>query len=55
MKRRRVTWEQFQLVNCNKTKAFEDMCRMLFRNCFFDKKTLFTTEHNLSGIEILPI
>ena len=36
----KATWERFEYLNENKTKAFENLCRLLFKHTFFDKKTI---------------
>ncbi|KSU30208.1 hypothetical protein NCDO895_0481 [Lactococcus lactis subsp. lactis] len=38
---KKITWEQFEAVNENKTSSFENMCRLLFNRQFFDNKKKF--------------
>ena len=33
-----ITWSQFEICNADTRIAFENMCRMLFNNFFFDGK-----------------
>ena len=51
----KATWERFEYLNENKTKSFENLCRLLFKRTFFDKKTIFQSIPNTPGIEVLPI
>ena len=50
-----ITWPQFEVCNPNTQIAFENMCRQLFNNFFFDGKALFHSDPNNPGVEILPI
>lgn len=49
-----VSWESFAVCNQNPQKSFENMCRWLFNDFFFDGKALFHSEPNNPGIEVLP-
>ena len=53
--RTNISWARFQEVNPNATKAFEDMCRMLFKEHFFDEATTFHSDSNNPGVEIVPL
>ncbi|WP_314087236.1 hypothetical protein [Pseudolactococcus chungangensis] len=52
---KRITWEQFEAVNEDKTTSFEDMCRLLFNRQFFDNKKNLTSKPNHPGVEIYPV
>lgn len=50
-----ISWSQFEICNPNTQVAFENMCRMLFNNFFFDGKGLFHSDPHNPGVEIVPI
>ena len=50
-----VTWTQFEACNTNKQEAFEQLCRWLFNEFFFDGKGLLHSNPNNPGIEVIPI
>lgn len=50
-----ITWPQFAICNDNPSKAFEDMCRRLFKAEFLRGKVRPHANHNNAGIEVLPI
>ena len=50
-----ITWPQFAVCNDNRTKSFEDMCRWLFKRVYLQDKCELHTDHNLPGIEVLPV
>ncbi len=50
-----LSWSQFESINPDKERAFENMCRMLFNQNFFDNKEIFHSEPNNPGIEIVPV
>ncbi len=50
-----ITWAQFAICNDNPTKAFEDMCRRLFRAEFLKKTKRPHSNHNNPGVEVLPV
>ncbi len=51
----RISWEQFNTVNPDRRKAFEDLCRMLFDHLFFNGSGLFHSNSNNPGVEIEPV
>ena len=55
MSHARINWDQFNTVNQDRRKAFEDLCRMLFDHLFFDGKGLFHSNSNNPGVEIEPV
>ena len=55
MAHKRITWEMFDCLNADKTTAFENLCNLLFKRMFFDKKTIFQSIPNNPGVEIAPI
>ena len=50
-----ITWSQFEICNADTRIAFENMCRMLFNNFFFDGKGLFHSDPNNPGTETVPV
>ena len=50
-----ITWAQFEVCNANPQSAFENMCRWLFNEFFFNGKELLHSEPNNPGIEVLPV
>ena len=50
-----ITWAQFELCNANPQSAFENMCRWLFNDFFFNGKELLHSEPNNPGVEVLPV
>ena len=50
-----VCWPQFELCNPNSQVAFENMCRWLFNEFFFDGKAILHSDPNNPGIEVVPI
>lgn len=50
-----VCWPQFELCNPNSQVAFENMCRWLFNEFFFDGKAILHSDLNNPGIEVVPI
>lgn len=50
-----IVWPQFAVCNDNHTKAFENMCRWLFKRVYLQDKCELHTDHNLPGIEVLPV
>ena len=51
----KVTWAQFEICNANKREAFEQLCRCLFNEFFFDGKELLQSNPNNPGIEVNPV
>ena len=51
----KITWEQFEAVNENKTSSFENMCRLLFNRQFFDNKKNLISKPNHPGVEVYPV
>lgn len=51
----KVTWAQFETCNANKREAFEQLCRWLFNEFFFDGKELLQSNPNNPGIEVNPV
>lgn len=49
-----LTWTNFAVCNDNGTKAFEDMCRRLFRLYFLKDTAVPHSNHNNPGVEVLP-
>ncbi len=49
-----VSWSQFETCNANLQISFENMCRWLFNNFFFEGKALLHSNPNNPGIEVLP-
>lgn len=50
-----VVWPQFAVCNENQTKAFEGMCGWLFKRVYLQDKCDIHADHNLPGIEVLPV
>lgn len=50
-----INWTQFEAVNENTTKSFEDLCRNLFKRYFFTKDVIFRSNPNHAGTEIEPL
>ena len=50
-----VSWTQFELCNANPQTAFENMCRWLFNEFFFDGKALLHSDPNNPGVEVVPV
>lgn len=50
-----ISWMQFELCNANPQTAFENMCRWLFNEFFFDGKALLHSDPNNPGIEVVPV
>ena len=50
-----ITWDMFAVCNENKTKAFEEMCRRLFKAKYLKGKVDLHANHNTPGIEVLPV
>ena len=50
-----VVWPQFAVCNDDQTKAFEGMCGWLFKRVYLQDKCEIHTDHNLPGIEVLPV
>ena len=55
MSHARINWDQFNTVNQDRRKAFEDLCRLLFDHLFFNGKGLFHSNSNNPGVEIEPV
>lgn len=51
----KITWEQFEAVNVDKTSSFENLCRLLFNRQFFDNKINLISKPNHPGIEVYPV
>ena len=51
----KITWEQFEAVNENKTSSFENMCRLLFNRQFLDNKKNLISKPNHPGVEVYPV
>ena len=51
---KKITWEQFEVLNENKTASFENMCRLLFNRQFFDNKKNLISKPNHPGVEVYP-
>lgn len=50
-----ITWITFETCNADKRTAFENMCRMLFNQRFFEGKKLLHSNPNNPGVEVLPV
>ena len=50
-----ITWAQFEICNANKREAFEQLCRWLFNEFFFEGKALLHSDPNNPGVEITPV
>ena len=50
-----ISWVQFELCNPNPQLAFENMCRWLFNEFFFEGKGLLHSDPNNPGVEVLPV
>lgn len=50
-----ISWTQFELCNANPQAAFENMCRWLFNEFFFDGKALLHSDPNNPGVEVVPV
>lgn len=50
-----ISWTQFELCNENPQTAFENMCRWLFNEFFFDGKALLHSDPNNPGVEVVPV
>lgn len=50
-----ITWSQFEACNPDAEAAFENMCRILFNDFFFDGKGLLHSDPNNPGVEVIPI
>ena len=50
-----ISWTQFELCNANQQTAFENMCRWLFNEFFFDGKELLHSDPNNPGVEVVPV
>ncbi|WP_156286358.1 NACHT domain-containing protein [Oceanivirga salmonicida] len=48
-----ITWDDFKFDD--KPKAFEQLCRLLFRRSYFEDKILLYNKVNHPGIEIEPV
>ena len=51
----KVTWAQFETCNANKQEAFEQLCRWLFNEFFFDGTELLHSNPNNPGVEVIPV
>lgn len=49
-----ISWAQFEACNSNTQEAFENMCRWLFNDFFFDGKAILHSNPNNPGIEVVP-
>ena len=50
-----ITWDQFAAKNHNQTKSFEDLCRQVFTLEYLKGLVTPHTDHNLPGVEVLPV
>lgn len=50
-----ITWAQFEVCNENPQSAFENMCRWLFNDFFFNGKAILHSEPNNPGVEVVPV
>ena len=50
-----ISWAKFETCNTDKRTAFENMCRRLFNQRFFDGKKLFHSNPNNPGVEVVPV
>ena len=50
-----ITWETFEMCNADKRDAFENMCRLLFKQRFFNGDKLLHSNPNNPGIEVVPV
>ncbi len=50
-----INWATFEVCNKDKTTAFEEMCRWIFSEYFFDGKVILHSDPNNPGVEIVPI
>lgn len=50
-----ITWETFEICNADKRTAFENMCRLLFNQRFFDGDKLLHSNPNNPGVEVVPV
>ena len=50
----KITWSQFNTCNPDSEKAFEHMCRSMFKRFFFDGNIILHSNPNNQGIEVLP-
>lgn len=50
-----ISWAQFEICNSNKREAFEQLCRWLFNEFFFDGKELLQSNPNNPGVEVTPV
>lgn len=50
-----INWAQFEAVNENVTKSFEDLCRNLFKRRFFTEDVISRSNPNHAGTEIDPL
>lgn len=50
-----INWTQFEAVNENTTKSFENLCRNLFKRHFFTKDVISRSNPNHAGTEIDPL
>lgn len=55
MNRVDLKWPAFEVVNPDKERSFEDLCRRLFSAHFLKDQCLIHTDPNLPGIEVLPV
>ncbi|HPW52969.1 MAG TPA: hypothetical protein PK631_01205, partial [Erysipelotrichaceae bacterium] len=50
-----LTWEKFNVNNENKTKSFEQLCRLLFKENFCNGSIVLCSSPNHKGIEADPV
>ena len=50
-----LCWEQFRLINDDRTGAFQDMCQELFRQEYVQEGAALHSDLNHSGMEVTPI
>lgn len=50
-----ISWAKFETCNTDKRTAFENMCRWLFNQRFFDGKKLLHSNPNNPGVEVVPV
>lgn len=50
-----ITWETFEMCNADKRDAFENMCRLLFKQRFFNGDKLLHSNPNNPGVEVVPV
>ena len=50
-----ITWETFEMCNADQKTSFENMCRMLFNQRFFNSGKILHSNPNNPGVEVEPI